>query len=86
MCVYIFRPISERRDKIDEIEKIFETTTAQIFSELTQNKWFCWKSELFPELYRDKDEFSYKAKIRFKTIWSKNFSKIVQDTKDELIS
>ena len=82
----VFRPISERRNKMEEINTTIDTTSSCLLAQLLENKWCWWETTLFPELYRDKEEFAYKAKCKFKTIWSMNTAKLVQDVKDEFIS
>ena len=38
MCVCIFRPISQRRQRLAEINITIDTTSSRIFAQLTENK------------------------------------------------
>ena len=87
VCVMnVFRAISERRNRIQEINTTIDSSSSSILKQLLQNKWFWWETTLFPELYRGKEEFAYKAKSKFQTIWSMNIAELIQDIKDEFIS
>lgn len=81
-----FRAISERRDRLEEIYNRIDETSSRILAQLLDNKWCWWETTLFPELYRDREEFAYKAKRKFKIIWSMNIDKLIQEVKDEFIS
>ena len=87
MCVMnAFRPISDRRHQLEEIYTTIDETGSRILAQLLHNKWCWWETTLFPELYRDREEFAYKAKRKFKIIRSMNIDKLIQEVKDEFIS
>ena len=86
MCVCIFRPINEIRHRLEEINITIDATSSRIFAQLTENECCWWKSAFFSELHRHEEEFAYKAKMKFKKIWSSNINKLIQEAKDEFTS